>query len=149
LPCNTNSLIFLVITLVKFLTYYKMNITQLHNKGNHLIIDGISTAKIESKEFISKFLTRTTKQIKMKAISKPFVLHHKAKVKSESGITGVIILAESNITIHTYPEKKQIYLDLFSCNEFPIEKTIKYIVKELKITKYKKKILKRSIKWNQ
>lgn len=32
------------------------------------------------------------------------------------GITGVIIVSESHITIHTWPEKKFVNVDVFFCN---------------------------------
>ena len=120
-----------------------MKIKKLHNKGNHLIVDGTSEAEIDNKEFIKRFLIQLTKKIKMNAISKPLVLKYNAKSLQESGITGTIILAESNITIHTYPEKKWFSLDIYSCNEFEIENTLKYLKNKLKITKFKKQILKR------
>ena len=120
-----------------------MKLTKLHGQGNHLILDGTSNAKLDDPEFIRKFLITLPKKIKMKAISKPLIINQKAKEESESGITGTIILAESNITIHTYPSKKWFALDIFSCNEFPINKTIKYLTKKLKLTKYKKHLLKR------
>ena len=122
-----------------------MKIKKLHGKGNHLIFDGFSGRDIGNVGFIKDFLNELTKKIKMTAISKPLVLNHKAKNKNESGVTGVIILAESNITIHTYPEKKWFCLDIFSCNEFEINQIIKYLIKELDIIKYKLKILKRGL----
>jgi S-adenosylmethionine decarboxylase len=33
------------------------------------------------------------------------------------GVTGVIVLAESHFSAHTYPENDRIYLDLFCCSE--------------------------------
>ena len=102
-----------------------MKINKLHGQGNHLIIDGTSNAKLNDKEFIRNFLIKTTKKIKMKAISKPLVVKYNSKKEPEAGITGTIILAESNITIHTYPLKKWFALDIYSCNEFPIENVIK------------------------
>ena len=33
------------------------------------------------------------------------------------GLTAVIVLAESHMTIHTYPEKNLGYVDCFTCNE--------------------------------
>ncbi len=122
-----------------------MKIKKIHNKGNHLILDGFSDANLEQTKFIKNFLIESTKKIKMKAISKPIVLYHKAKEPKESGVTGTIILAESNITIHTYPEKKWFALDIFSCKEFDINKTMRYLIKKLKISKYKKMILKRGL----
>ena len=58
----------------------------------------------------------------MRAISKQLVISYKAKSKenSQNGITGTIILAESNITIHTYPKFNFFCLDIFSCNSLAV-----------------------------
>lgn len=37
------------------------------------------------------------------------------------GITGVLLLAESHITIHTWPEKSYAALDLFMCGTANVE----------------------------
>lgn len=36
--------------------------------------------------------------------------------RSEGGITGVIIVSESHLTIHTWPERKFVNLDVFFCS---------------------------------
>jgi len=118
-----------------------MKVQKLHNQGNHLLLDGYSEADLGSLDFIKEFLIETTKEIEMTAISEPLVLDHKADEKAESGITGTIILAESNITVHTYPAKKWFCLDIFSCKEFDIDKTLEYLIKKLKINKYKKRFI--------
>ena len=33
------------------------------------------------------------------------------------GATGVLVLAESHLSMHTYPETGEIYLDCFCCSE--------------------------------
>lgn len=33
------------------------------------------------------------------------------------GATGVIVLAESHFSAHTYPEHEKVYLDLFCCSK--------------------------------
>lgn len=123
------------------------NIKRLHGNGNHLIIDGYSSSNkiLKDKKEIERFLINLVKEIKMRAISKPLVISYKAKSKenSQNGITGTIILAESNITIHTYPRFNFFCLDIFSCNEFSVKDTINYLTNKLKITKYEKKLLKR------
>lgn len=34
----------------------------------------------------------------------------------EGGITGVVIVSESHITVHTWPERKFVNVDVFFCN---------------------------------
>lgn len=123
----------------------KMKIEKIHNKGNHLILDGYSELCLDDTDFIEKFLIELTKKIGMIAISKPLVLYHEASDENESGVTGTIILAESNITIHTYPFKNFFCLDVFSCNEFNIEKTISYLRNVLKLKDFKKQLIKRGL----
>ena len=31
------------------------------------------------------------------------------------GVTGVLVLSESHFSVHTYPEKNNVYLDIFCC----------------------------------
>ncbi|MBR9706024.1 hypothetical protein GOV14_03250 [Candidatus Pacearchaeota archaeon] len=120
-----------------------MKIKKLHGLGNHLMLDGYSEAEIHNTMFIENILMGIVKQVKMNAISKPLVINHTADDNLESGITGVIILAESSITIHTYPNKKWFTLDIYSCNEFDIGSAINFLVDKLKVTKYKKQIIMR------
>lgn len=39
-----------------------------------------------------------------------------ATPEGEGGITGVVIVSESHITVHTWPERKFVNLDVFFCN---------------------------------
>ncbi len=39
-----------------------------------------------------------------------------ANPHEDGGITGVIIVSESHLTIHTWPEKRYVNLDVFFCN---------------------------------
>ncbi|MBU4269654.1 adenosylmethionine decarboxylase [Candidatus Dependentiae bacterium] len=48
------------------------------------------------------------------------------------GITGMIILAESHISAHTWPEKKYIAIDIFTCGAHTNpQAAMEYLKKEL------------------
>lgn len=34
----------------------------------------------------------------------------------EGGVTGVVVLAESHLSIHTWPEKRYVTIDVYVCN---------------------------------
>jgi S-adenosylmethionine decarboxylase len=47
------------------------------------------------------------------------------------GVTGVLVLAESHFSAHTYPEDNKVYLDVFCCSDdFDPELTAQVIEEE-------------------
>ncbi|MFA4907002.1 MAG: S-adenosylmethionine decarboxylase [archaeon] len=75
-----------------------------------------------------KLLSELPLQIKMTKITQPYVFRYNADDPEESGITGVVIIAESHISLHTYPKKKFVFVDLFSCKPFDTEMAKNYVV---------------------
>lgn len=52
------------------------------------------------------------------------------------GVSGVVIIAESHISIHTWPEYQYAAVDLFTCgNNCDTEKAYNYLVKALEAKK--------------
>ena len=47
--------------------------------------------------------------------------------KKPGGISGMAILCESHVSIHTYPETNTIYADIFSCKTLNKEKNIAFM----------------------
>lgn len=79
--------------------------------GIHLIADFWSGRIIEDKKEIEKILIEAAK----KAGNTPLeVSIHKF---SPQGITGVILLAESHIAIHSWPEINYLAIDIFTCGD--------------------------------
>ena len=63
---------------------------------------------------------------------------------SPQGITGVVLLAESHISIHTWPEINYTAIDLFTCGDKTRpEKALEFFKKELNPTKVEIKNIKR------
>lgn len=44
------------------------------------------------------------------------LFHHFGSAHEQSGITGVVLLAESHLAIHTWPELGGVTLDVYVCN---------------------------------
>ena len=67
-------------------------------------------------------------KIGMTKITQPHVFRYEGQIPEDSGITGVTIIAESHISLHTYPKKSFAFVDLFSCKPFDTEVAKDYIV---------------------
>ena len=53
------------------------------------------------------------------------LISHQHNKFSPQGVSIVFLLAESHLSVHTWPEKGMISLDLFSCKDFEFNKIIK------------------------
>lgn len=74
---------------------------------------------------LEETMTRIVKKLKLNEVSRAF---HQFE---PHGATGVIVLAESHFSAHTYPENDRIYIDLFCCSkDFSIEKAANVIYEE-------------------
>jgi len=122
-----------------------MKVTKLHGRGNHLVLDcyGCDRRSINSKKTISSMLNELPELIGMKRISKPHIVEYEAEQEPESGITGFVLLAESHISIHTYPKKGYFAFDIFSCREFDINKAMNYVRNKFRIKRIRRNIVKR------
>ena len=101
--------------------------------GRHLIIDayGVTRKKLEDKKSLTKLLLNLPRKLKMRIWRKPVV----AKISSEkyphSGYSGFVILLESHISFHTWPEENYAALDVYSCKDFDEKAAVSYLKKSL------------------
>jgi S-adenosylmethionine decarboxylase len=96
------------------------------------MVDGYNASyeKLASVEAITNFLDMLPSEIEMTKIMPPYVFKYDGGDKPEDwGVSGFVIIAESHISIHTFPEKGYFSIDIFSCKEFDIEKALN-IIKE-------------------
>jgi len=64
---------------------------------------------------------------------------------SPQGVSGVVIIAESHIAIHTWPEHDYAAVDLFSCGDFDFSAAFDYIKKEIQARKFSFSVVERGI----
>lgn len=106
-----------------------MEVKHIHGEGNHLYLDcyGCDKEALNDIEKIKQFLNEIVNFLNMKKLCDPTVVRYEHKKSEESGITGFVIITESHISIHTYPEKTHAYIDIFSCNEFDVDGAVSKI----------------------
>lgn len=97
--------------------------------GKHLIIDayGIKEEKLKDGKTIKNLLRGLPKKFKMRPLSKEVVKKVKTDHYPNWGVSGFIMLYESHISIHTWPEKGYVAMDLYSCKDFDDKAIVKYL----------------------
>jgi S-adenosylmethionine decarboxylase len=106
--------------------------------GIHLIVEFWDGKIIENSKEIKKILIASAK----KGGNTPLEISiHKFKPQ---GITGVVLLAESHIALHSWPEYGYVAIDIFTCGEkaFPY-KSLDYLKEIFKPKKVQIKKIRR------
>jgi len=112
----------------------------------HLIVDGFVSQRqvLEDEKAIYKFLDEYPARIGMTKIFPPQVFRYVGKKKEDWGISGIVFIAESHLSIHTFVERLFVNVDIFSCKDFDAEQVIRDLQAWLKFTQFQSKLLDRS-----
>ena len=79
--------------------------------GAHLIVDLYGAQRLDDIDYIEATLRRCV------TAAKATLLHIHLHHFQPSGVSGVAVLAESHISIHTWPEAGYAALDVFMCGK--------------------------------
>lgn len=87
-----------------------MNTTYL---GYQYTVDfyGCDASKINSKNFVEKTLLEAASLMQLTVVNT--TIHEFSPI----GISGVVVIEESHIAIHTWPEYEYVAIDIFTCND--------------------------------
>ena len=97
--------------------------------GPHLVFDGYECLlrRLEDLDGLYRFLDRLPDQIRMTKIMPPYVFRHGTPGTPDAGVSGFVLIAESHISVHTFPARRYMNVDIFSCEPFAVEGAIKVI----------------------
>jgi S-adenosylmethionine decarboxylase len=60
----------------------------------------------------------------MTKISEPHVMTYHSPKPEDWGVSGFVIIAESHISVHTFPARQFVNIDIFSCREFDPQRAL-------------------------
>jgi len=102
----------------------------IYGYGPHLMLDlnDCNSAILDDLEACFRLLNELPEKIGMTKITQPYVFRYSGLVPEDEGITGVTIIAESHISLHTYPKKNFVFVDIFSCKPFDVEGARDYVI---------------------
>lgn len=100
-------------------------------KGTHYVAAYIGCEHLEDNHYVMEGF------LKAASSSGATILKHSMHEFEPHGITAVCLLSESHASIHTYPEEKSVFVDLFTCGDHckwePFEAILKSYLKPQKI----------------
>lgn len=113
--------------------------------GKHLTLDayGIESSKLKDSKSIKNLLNSLPGYFGMHVL-KSASLH---KVASDGypdwGLSGFVLLYESHISVHTWPEAGYVSMDVYSCKDFDHVAVLNYLRNYWNCRKMVTKVIKR------
>ncbi|MBI5700429.1 S-adenosylmethionine decarboxylase [Candidatus Saganbacteria bacterium] len=113
------------------------------NLGLHMIIDcyDCDEAKLSDPAMITESLDVFSEKIGNKKLMPPYVFKFNGNNPQEHGITGIVLLVDSHITIHTFPGKKHAFVDIFSSRDFDTDHAVSFMTTLFSAKAHDEKIL--------
>ena len=115
----------------------------------HLVIDGFrgNILKMWDEQLVEQFLLDCPSQLKMTRITEPKVLRYDAPKAEDAGVSGFVIIAESHISIHTFPRRDYVNIDIFSCVPFEHQLALEQVKSLFEFQEVKTWLLDRGLEW--
>ncbi len=113
--------------------------------GVHLMVDGYGCRRdlLVDINHIYNFLDKYPEEMEMTKIMPPYVFRYEGLIPEDWGISGFVLIAESHISIHTFPEKLYLSVDIFSCKPFDTNKAVETLREYFSIQKMEVHVLDR------
>jgi S-adenosylmethionine decarboxylase len=119
--------------------------------GEHITIDGYggSMKCLNSKKVVSSALTELCDALHMRPLIKPQVISVSDNhIKDPGGWSGFVIIAESHVSIHTFPKRRFLSADVYTCqNGVDKEFVIDFFKKKFQLEDVETHFIKRGIKY--
>ncbi len=115
----------------------------------HLIIDGFGgdASMMWDTARLRQFLDEYPANLGMTKITEPEVLEYRGPNPADGGISGFVIIAESHISVHTFPHRDYVNIDVFSCKPFDHEQALADARSLFNLSRVKTWLLDRGLEW--
>ena len=114
---------------------------KINNKSKHFLLElyRCDYEKLNDESFLRCTLNKASK------LAKATVLNLVSNKFDPQGVTAIALLAESHISIHTWPESKYCAVDIFTCGQNMLpELASQYLIEALKAEEHYLRIIDRN-----
>ena len=113
----------------------------------HVIIDGYGgdPDQLADENVVRAILDRYPGEMGMTKIAPPTVVRYIGSKPEDWGVSGYVMIAESHISMHTFPERHLIWADIFSCSEFDAAPIIEDLKQRFHLREIQVSILERGL----
>ncbi|HEY4487814.1 MAG TPA: S-adenosylmethionine decarboxylase [Candidatus Paceibacterota bacterium] len=119
--------------------------------GEHLTIDGYNgdPALLNSKDVVESAISELAQQLRMHPLGPiQIVSAPDNHIKDPGGWSAIVIIAESHISIHTFPRRHFLSADVYTCqNGIDVDFVESFFMKKFGLGEIEKHFIKRGKKY--
>jgi len=122
------------------------------NFGEHLTLDGYdgNFDLLNNKELVLDCLNNLPKALGMRKLAEPEVYEapDADNNKDSGGWSGFVVIAESHISIHTFPYRRFVSIDIYTCKQgMNQDFVVNYFIERFKLENTEVNFIKRGTKF--
>ncbi|MEI7749606.1 MAG: adenosylmethionine decarboxylase [Candidatus Moraniibacteriota bacterium] len=91
---------------------------EMMNFGEHLMLDcyGCDAERLNDESLVFRSLIELPERLGMSRLSEPYVFRAEDNaINDPGGWSGVVVITESHISVHTFPKRKFVSIDVYTC----------------------------------
>lgn len=119
--------------------------------GEHITVDGYGgdPERLDSEEAVLSVLTELCDALRMRPLMKPIVLNAPDNhIKDPGGWSGFVMIAESHISVHTFPKRRFVSADVYTCqNGMDQDYVTDYFKQKFKLEDIETHFIKRGMRY--
>lgn len=119
--------------------------------GEHVTVDGYGgdPERLNSEETVFSAIVELCDELRMRPLTKPIVISAPDNhIKDPGGWSGFVIIAESHISIHTFPRRRFVSADVYTCqNGIDKEYVTEFFRKKFQLEDVETHFIKRGLKY--
>ena len=116
----------------------------------HLVVDGYGAdpGKLQDEELLYRFLDEYPDAIGMTKMIPPQVYTYRGQTPEDWGLSGFVLIAESHISVHTFPDRGYVNIDIFSCKEFDANSSLRDVEETFSLSQVRVWTLERGVEYS-
>jgi S-adenosylmethionine decarboxylase len=117
----------------------------------HLIIDGYEgdPHRLADQEVVRALLDTVPQAIGMTTIAPSYVCRYEGSKPEDWGISGFVLIAESHLSVHTFPERGLLWADIFSCKSFDADRLMEAVQEAFSLREARATLLGRGLEYSE
>lgn len=116
----------------------------------HVIVDGYGgdPQQLSDESVVRALLDQYPQQMGMTKIAPPTVVRYQGPKAEDWGVSGFVMIAESHISVHTFPERCLVWADIFSCKGFDAAPLVDDLKARFRLRQVEVRILERGLEYH-